>query len=305
MNLDLRHLRAFATLGKELHFGRAAEVLHVAQPALSKTIKQLEAEIGNPLLLRSTRRVELTEAGKVLLAETADIGTRIDQAVERTRQAAQGLRGELRVAYVDFAINGKLPEFLRDFNHAHPDIHLDLIFMPTVHQHVALLQQKVDIGFLYGDFRHQATQSLTFDENRYVAVLPENHPLAAKDKLTLSDLKNQKFVFGTGDSWHIFRRQIFAECRARGFFPNIALEATNSDGIFGLVIAGTGVTIYSSCIGETPRPGVVVRLLSDLPTKLLVTAVWERSNHSRLLGTFLRFLRRSIHEPLAHRNPLI
>jgi len=198
------------------------------------------------------------------------------------------------VAYVDFAINGKLPEFLRDFNYAHPDIHLDLIFMPTVHQHVAILQKKIDIGFLYGDFRHQATQSLTFDENQYVAVLPENHPLAAKDTLNLSDLKDQKFVFGIGDSWHIFRRQIFAECRARGFFPHIALEATNSDGIFGLVIAGTGVTIYSSCLGASPRPGLVVRNLSDMPAKLLVTAVWERGNHSRLLETFLRFLRRSL-----------
>jgi len=295
MNLELRHLRAFATLGKELHFGRAAEMLRVAQPALTKTIKQLEAEIGTPLLLRSTRRVELTEAGKILLTETQDIGSRIDQAVERARQAAQGLRGELRVAYVDFAINGKLPEFLRDFNQAHPDIHLDLIFMPTVHQHTALLQQKIDIGFLYGDFRHQTVQNLTFDENRYVVVLPENHPLAAQESLTLSDLRNQKFVFGIGDSWHIFRRQIFAECRARGFFPHIALEANNSDGIFGLVIAGTGVTIYSSCLGRSPRPGLVVRNLNDVPTKLLVTAVWGRGNRSPLLATFLRFLRRSLH----------
>jgi len=296
MNLNLRHLHAFAILSKELHFGRAAEILNVAQPALTKTIKQLEAEIGAPLLLRSTRRVELTEAGKVLLSETADISGQVERAVERTRQAAQGLRGELRVAYVDFAINGKLPEFLRDFNQAHPDIHLDLIFMPTVHQHVAILQEKIDIGFLYGDFRHQATQSLTFDENQYVAVLPENHPLAAQKSLSLSDLKDQKFVFGTGDSWHIFRRQIFAECRSRGFFPHIALEATNSDGIFGLVIAGTGVTIYSSCLGETPRRGVVVRPLHDLPRKLLVTVVWGRANRSRLLNTFLRFLRRYLHE---------
>ncbi|MHC1551385.1 LysR family transcriptional regulator [Phyllobacterium sp. K27] len=296
MSLDMRHLRAFSALGKELHFGRAADSLHIAQPALTKTIQQLEAEIGAPLLVRSTRRVELTEAGKVFLLETAGIAGQINQAIARTRKAARGLRGELRVGYTDFAINGRLPDFLRDFNQAHPDIDLNLVFMPTVHQHVAILQQTIDIGFLYGEFRHRATKSLTFDKNEYVAVLPSNHPLAVKETLTLAELKGQKFVFGTGDSWVVFRKEVFAECRARGFFPDIALEATNSDGIFGLVIAGAGVAIYSSCIGTAPRRGVAVRPLSDLSAKLPITAVWERSNGSRVLDTFLRFLRRSIRE---------
>ncbi|MDX3926193.1 MAG: LysR family substrate-binding domain-containing protein [Shinella sp.] len=231
-----------------------------------------------------------------MLTETAGIIGKIDQAIARTRNAARGLRGELRVAYTDFAINGRLPEFLRDFNQAHPDINLDLVFMPTVHQHVAILQQTIDIGFLYGEFRHHATKSLTFDENEYVAILPSNHKLAASETLTLAELKAEKFVFGTGDSWVVFRQQVFAECRARGFFPDIALEATNTDGIFGLVIAGAGVAIYSSCIGNLPRHGVAVRPLSDLSVKLPITAVWERSNRSGVLDTFLRFLRRSIRE---------
>ncbi len=296
MSLDLRHLRAFAALGKELHFGRAAESLHITQPALTKTIQQIEEVTGVPLLLRTTRRVELTEAGKVFLAETAAIPQKIDLAVTRTRHAARGLRGELRVAYTDFAINGRLPQFLRDFNLAHPDIHLDLVFMPTVHQHVAILQQTIEVGFLYGEFPHRATQSLTFDENEYVALLPSNHPLAAKDSLTLAELRNEKFVFGTGDSWVVFRKEVIAECRTRGFFPDIALEATNSDGIFGLVIAGAGVAIYSSCIGNLPRHGVAVRPLQDLRVKLPITAVWDRSNRSVVLRTFLNFLRRSLRE---------
>ncbi|MDP4025368.1 LysR substrate-binding domain-containing protein [Methylobacterium sp. NEAU 140] len=292
MSIDLRHLRAFAALGRELHFGRAADGLQLAQPALTKTIKQLEAEVGVPLLVRTTRRVELTEAGKVFLAETTSVAAQIAQAVERARYAARGLRGDLRVAYTDFAINGRLPHFLRDFNSAHGDIRLDLVFMPTVHQRVAILKQTIDVGFLYGESNHRAVKCLNFDAGTYVAVLPANHPLAAKEVLTLSELRDQKFVFGTGDSWSIFRNDVFAECRARGFFPDIALEATNTDGIFGLVIAGAGVAVYSSCIGNLPRQGVAVRPLSDLSTKLPITVVWERSNRSELLDTFLRFLRR-------------
>lgn len=294
MGIELRHLRAFDALGKELHFGRAADGLQLTQPALTKIIKQLEDEVGVPLLVRTTRRVELTEAGKVFLAETTSLATQIGRAVERTRRAARGLRGDLRVAYTDFAINGRLPHFLRDFNIAHRDIHLDLVFMPTVHQRVAILKQTIDIGFLYGESSHRAVQSLRFDEGAYVAVLPASHPLAAREVLALSELKDQKFVFGTGESWSIFRSDVIAECRTRGFFPDIALEATNSDGIFGLVIAGAGVAVYSSCIGNLPRQGVAVRPLSDLSTTLPITAVWERGNRSELLGTFLGFLRRWI-----------
>jgi DNA-binding transcriptional LysR family regulator len=302
MSIDLRHLRAFFVLGNELHFGRAADNLRIAQPALSKTIQQLEAEIGTPLLIRSTRRVELTEAGKVFLTEISGITGQIDLAVAKTRKAARGLQGELRVAYTDFAINGKLPEFLRDFNLAHPDIHLDLIFMPTVRQHVAILQNTIDVGFMYGEFDHQATDSLVFDENEYVVVLASDHPLAKKETLTLAELKDEKFVFGTGDSWVVFRQQIFAKCRSRGFFPDIALEATNSDGIFGLVIVGTGVAIYSSCIGNMARQGVAVRRLSDLTEKLPITAVWDRSNRSKVLSTFLKHLRKTTDRRLGVRT---
>lgn len=293
MSIDLRHLRAFLVLGNELHFGRAADSLRIAQPALSKTIQQLEAEIGTPLLIRSTRRVELTEAGKVFFTEISSVTGQIELAVAKARKAARGLQGELRVAYTDFAINGKLPEFLRDFNLAHPDIHLDLIFMPTVRQHVAMLQNTIDVGFMYGEFDHQTTDSLVFDENEYVVVLASDHPLAKKETLTLAELKDEKFVFGTGDSWVVFRQQVFAKCRSRGFFPNIALEATNSDGIFGLVIVGAGVAIYSSCIGNMARQGVAVRRLSDLTEKLPITAVWDRSNRSKVLSTFLKHLRKS------------
>jgi len=293
MGLDLRHLRAFAALGKELHFGRAADTLNLAQPALSKIVQQLEMEIGAPLLLRTTRRVELTEAGKAFLEETATIDAQIEHAVASARYAARGIRGELRIAYTDFAINGRLPHFLRDFAAAHPEIRLNLIFMPTTSQHMALLQQTIDIGFMIGEFRHKTTSCLTFDEDDYVALLPASHPLCNQPSLTLEQLAHEKFVLGTGDNWAAFRNRLFAECRSRGFFPNIVLEASNSEGIFGLVVAGVGVTIYSSCVGNLPRNGVEVRPLSNVSSKLPVTAVWDRTHKSQVLDHFLKFLRKS------------
>ncbi|XQZ51684.1 LysR family transcriptional regulator [Paracoccus yeei] len=291
MGLDLRHLRAFSAVGNELHFGRAADALHIAQPALTKIIQQLEAEVGVPLLLRTTRRVELTAAGKAFLSEIATVESQIDRAINSARHAARGIRGELRIAYTDFAINGHLPHVLRDFASAHPDIRLDLIFMPTTLQHVALLQQSIDIGFMIGPFEHKTTRQMIFDQDDYVALLPSSHPLCAQSSLTLAQLADEPFVLGTGDNWAAFRSRLFAECRSRGFFPNIVLEASNSEGIFGLVVAGVGVTIYSSCVGNLPRLGVAVRPLRDVTNKLPVTAVWDRTNRSEVLETFLKFLR--------------
>ncbi len=212
------------------------------------------------------------------------------------------MRGELRIAYTDFAINGHLPHVLRDFASAHPDIKLNLIFMPTTSQHVALLKQSIDIGFMIGPFEHKTTRQMIFDEDRYVALLPSSHPLCDQPVLTLAQLANEPFVLGTGDNWAAFRSRLFAECRSRGFFPNIVLEASNSEGIFGMVVAGVGVTIYSSCVGNLPRLGVTVRPLQDVTNTLPVTAVWDRTNRSAVLATFLKFLQAKARN---HVNPSI
>lgn len=292
MSIELRHLSAFSALGKELHFGRAADALNIAQPALSKIIQQLEQEIGTPLLIRTTRRVELTEAGKVFLTETGGLETQLRKAVDSARHAARGVRGELKIAYTDFAINGKLPHVLRDFAGLHPDIRLDLVFMPTTAQQTSLLQQKIDIGFMIGQFQHPMMRQFTFDEDDFVALLPSSHPLCAYETLKLEQLSGEDFVMGATENWAAFRSIMFAQCRSHGFFPNIVMEASNTEGIMGLIVAGVGVTIYSSCVANMPRAGVEVRPISNISSRLPVTTVWDRSNKSKVLVTFLNFLRR-------------
>ncbi|MCV3737349.1 LysR substrate-binding domain-containing protein [Rhizobium sp. TRM96647] len=290
MSFDLRHLRAFSAVAEELHFGKAAESLHMAQPALTRLIQQLEADVGVTLLDRTTRRVALTEAGKTFLAEIQLAQVHIEQAVTRARHVANGMRGELRIAYTDFAINGRLPQFLNAFANRHPDIRMNLVFMPTTVQQMALLEQKIDIGFMIGSFEHETMDSYQFDEDRYVALLPVAHPLCGEDRLTLAHLANENFVLGNGENWTAFRNRLFALCRARNFFPRIVQEASSSEGIFGLVVAGAGVTVYSSCVSNLQRKGVAIRTLEDVGATLPVTAVWERRNRSPGFQTFRNFL---------------
>lgn len=113
---------------------------------------------------------------------------------------------------------------------------------------------------------------MIFNEDDYVApLLPSPHSLCAQPSLTLSELAGEKLVLGTGDNWAVFRSRLFAQCRSRGFFPDIVLEASNSEGNFRLLVAGVGVTIYSSCVGGLPHLGVTVHPLRDVTDKLPVT----------------------------------
>lgn len=290
MRFDLRHIRAFTALAEELHFGRAADRLHVAQPALSRTIADLEREVGVPLLRRTTRVVELTEAGKAFLTECRLAQGHLERAVTLARRTAAGVTGELRIAYMDFAINGRLPELLRAFQQHHPEIRLELSFMPTTQQQTAILEQKIDLGFMIGAFDHELVHSYAFDEDRYVALLPVTHPLSNVHSLTLRDLAEEGFVLGNGENWTAFRNRLFSLCRARGFFPRIVQEASSSEGIFGLVAAGAGVSVYSSCVRNLQRRGIVIRSLDDIGDTLPVSAVWERQEHSPSLRHFKEFL---------------
>lgn len=290
MSIELRHLRAFSALAHELHFGKAAENLRVAQPVLSRVIQQLETDVGVKLLERTTRKVALTEAGRAFLTEIQLAQVHIEQAVTRARHVATGVRGELRIAYTDFAINGRLPQFLNLFTTRHPDIRLNLVFMPTTAQRIALLEQKIDVGFMIGTYDHETMENFEFDEDRYVALLPKHHPLCERDELSLKDLAGENFVMGNGENWTAFRNRLFALCRARDFFPRIVQEASSSEGIFGLVVAGAGVTVYSSCVDNLQRKGLEVRPLVDVAAPIPVTAVWERRNRSPGFQTLQRFL---------------
>jgi len=141
-------------VAEELHFRRAAERLHLAQPALSRTVHQLEEHIGAPLLLRSTRNVTLTDAGRAFLPEARNTTLAAARAVARARAAAAGHIAQLAVTYMDFAINGVLPGILARFRQVEPDIQVTLRHLWTEGQRAALLAQDVDVGFLIGPLRN-------------------------------------------------------------------------------------------------------------------------------------------------------
>jgi DNA-binding transcriptional LysR family regulator len=292
LHFDLRQVRAFLAVAESLHFGRAADRLAMTQPALSRTIRELEEAIGVPLFERSTRRVRLTSAGAAFAAECRIALGHLELAAKAAKGAARGEQGRLRVGYMDFAIKGRLPRILQAFRAAAPNVAVDLEYMPTAAQQVALLEGRIDIGFVIGAFQAHDVASVCVDEDDYVALLPEHHALAARASVKLADLEGEPFVIGTEETFSSFRPRVFELCRAAGFFPDIVQEASNSNGIFGLVAAGAGVTIYAGCARNTPRAGVAIKPLAGVRSRIPIHAAWLADHPSEALRRFTASLRR-------------
>jgi DNA-binding transcriptional LysR family regulator len=286
LRFDLRQVRAFLCVAEELHFGRAAEQLSMTQPALSRTIRDLEAAIAVPLFERTTRRVRMTAAGEAFAAECRIALGHLQLAANAAKGAAQGRSGRLRVAYMDFAINGRLPKILQAFRASAPGVSVDLEYLPTASQHMALLEGRIDIGFMIGQFNAHRIANLPVDQDDYVVLLPEGHRLAAREALRLADLAHEPFVIGSEETFSSFRKLLFDLCHRAGFMPEVAQEASNSSGIFGLVAAGAGITVYAGCARNVLRNGVVVKPLSDVRERIPIFAAWMEDHPSEALRRF-------------------
>lgn len=287
---DLRQARAFVCVADELHFSRAAARLYTSQSALSRAIRGLEGIVGVPLLERTTRRVRLTAAGESFADECRKALAHFDRAAGSALDAADGRTGRLRIAYMDFAINGRLPLLLKEFRARFPRSVLDLEYLPSAKQRTALFEGRIDIGMMIGELEGAKARNLLVDQDDFVALLPEGHPIASRRTVALADLAREPFVLGNDDGFSSFRRLFLPLCHEAGFMPDIVQQASNSSGIFGMVAAGVGVSVYAGCARNVRRAGVVVRPLADVRATIPVFAAWVDEPASELLAKFTDFL---------------
>lgn len=277
MNLrfDLRQVRAFLAVANTLHFKQAAEGLCITQPALSRLIKGLEENIGAELFSRTTRQVELTMAGKLFMGECQQALIHLERATHLAQHASRGDIGHISIAYNDFSINGVLPSILELFKEQHPEISVDLVYMPSHQQHKALLDQEIDVGFLIGPLELDGIDTYRAAMENIVAILPRRHHLADRKCLSLEELANEKFILGTESGWSEFRHYIFNICRRAGFSPQVVQEASTSSGIFGLVAANMGISLYSDCISRFQRDDIAIVALDDDDYTVETIAAWS------------------------------
>jgi DNA-binding transcriptional LysR family regulator len=273
--MNLQQFRYFVVLGEELHFRRAAERLHLSQPALTRSIQQLEHAVGLELVKRDNRNVSLTPAGEEYLKGLRSILSTFESATDRARRVAQGEAGSVRISYTDIAVAGILPTVVRSFRAAHPDIAIQANHGCTQTQIDDLETGKLDIGFFTGPWSRDGYSTLVVQEDAFVAVLPAQHRLANAPALQLRDLADEPFVLGEPRFWTHYHAHLNRLCREAGFEPRVVQYASNNEGILGLVSCGMGVTVQAESIRTYGRSDVVMRYLENETAEIPTIAAWR------------------------------
>jgi DNA-binding transcriptional LysR family regulator len=260
--LGLTALRYFAILAEELHFGRAAVRLGIAQPFLSQKIRTLEEAVGSPLFLRTSRHVELTEAGAAFLESARKTLGELQRGVHRVHALGRGELGTLDIGYVMIGMLLVVPDLLKAFRSMYPRVRLSLHEISTVPGAAQLRQGDFDVGFLSQPVTEPGLRIHRSWSEPFCAAVPSDHPLAKARKIRLRDLAREPFVSVVRwSSPHMYDRML-RDCQAAGVTLSIVEEAGSWQAAISLVAAGMGVTIAPACVSRLRFPRVRYRELS-------------------------------------------
>jgi DNA-binding transcriptional LysR family regulator len=293
--MELRHLRAFVAVAEELHFGRAAERLHIAQPPLSQQIRRLELELGAPLLHRTTRRVELAPAGQVLLERARQILAAVDGAAEDARRASRGEFGSLTIGFTGSATYALLPALATALRRRLPGVALDLRGeMLTPAQVSGLLDGRLDLAVLRPPVRQAELALEVIRRESLVAVLPNSHRLARAEALHLADLAEEPFVTYPSHFRSVLHDAVEEACARHGFRPRVALEVSETATLVSFVAAGMGVSLVPASVAHMTVAGAVYLPLVDEPAEVELAVAWRRDDDVPALLRALEVVRSDI-----------
>lgn len=273
--MELRHIRYFVALADELHFGRAAARLGISQPPLSQQIQALEAMLSARLFNRTNRRVELTEAGSLFLAEARVILERADRAMTIARRAEAGELGELRIAMFPSApFLYQIANAIQAFRRAYPDVQLTLNETESHQQTQGLIEGREQIAIVRSSVIPKLPSVLSaielLREPLYV-IMRHDHPLAKRRRIAVRSLANEPFVFYGERMGKTLPHQVLHLCRSNGFDPNIEQLANGNASITGLVAAGLGIAIVPDAMCQLHHKDVVKRPVDD---STAITSTW-------------------------------
>ena len=294
--MELRHLRYFVAVAEELNFTRAAEKLRLAQPSLTRQIRNLEEELGVRLLDRSRNQVSLTEEGRSFLVDARRLVALSLESVKSVQRFSRGESEQLNIGYL-FKFNfDLLPVTLAMFYQARPDTSVNLFDMSPAEQLRALEARKIDLGFvgLRSPIANAHAAELAWEcvaRHNVVVVLPATHPLAKRSKIKITDLKALFFVAMSEQTHPGSRDWLSSICRGAGFTPRILQDVDLESGLMTFVAEGLGVTLAREQIKNLPHPGVVFRPLA-IAAKADYWIAWHRENQSKALLQYISMVKK-------------
>jgi DNA-binding transcriptional LysR family regulator len=294
-SMELRHLRYFCAVAQHLNYSEAARRLHVAQPAISQTILDLEDEIEVKLLHRTRRSVQLTAAGTTFLREAEDILRRAAEARRQAQRTARGEVGSLGIGFFGTAAAPILPALVQSYRGKFPDVELQLYEMNPDQQLAAFDEGRIDLGFsrpLPLDRKSEFEEEVVYTDTLSVA-LPEFHPFAKQAVVHLKNLAAEPFVqFHRKGAPGLFD-EVTACCRRAGFSPRVVSEPNFMATVMTLVESGLGISLIPRCVRSLNRPHVAIRSISPKSASIPLCVAWRKSANSPPLAAFLDVLRKA------------
>ncbi len=284
--LELRHLRYFVAVAEELNFSRAAERLHMAQPPLSVAIRQLEQELGTPLLLRTTRKVELTDAGRTFLDGARRTLTELERATIQARRAAAGELGRLRVAFSWSARFETLPALGQSFRATHPEVELLTEEMWNARVPEALRAGAIDAAICLCPEVAAEISSETIRSELLVAVLAASHPLVGEQVIELGALADDELLFFPRELAPRLHDFMVGLCRRAGFEPKVRRESFHSGWEMQTLKDVPVVALAPASVARAVPDGLVAIPVGDPPDRLETEIVWRSDNTSATVSAF-------------------
>jgi DNA-binding transcriptional LysR family regulator len=289
--IELRHLRYFAAVAEELHFGRAAKRLHLAQPPLSQQIRKLEDIVGHALFTRTSRAVKLTSAGEVFLERAQRTLRNVQDDLDEARSVGRGEVGFLKVGFIGSGMLTSLPAMLGRYRRQYPKVRLQLHESHTAGVIRGLTTSALDVGFLRDGGQAEGLHVEVLFSEPFVAVLPVSHRRARQKSVSAKELRDDPFVFfspAAGSRAYEKSMSLFDE---HGFRPQVVQEAPQWLTVLRLVGAGLGVTIAPACVRQISAPDVVCRRLSGASVLSDIELAYRRDEDRAIAKAFFAIAR--------------
>jgi DNA-binding transcriptional LysR family regulator len=281
--MDIQTLKNFITLANTLHFTRASEEVLMAQPALSRQIKQLEQAIGAELFKRNKRNVSLTKAGLYFKQAAQQTIDQLNYAINKTKQIHDGVAGEIRIGYTHSIVQTILPRIIKEIRAAFPEVKTILREMSNNEQYKDLTEQKIDIGFATNPIVPPNLKSKIFFEDHFAVVLPKNHPFLKAKIRDFSVFAKETFILPHEVEGSGYVRTVESICLDAGFVPNVVHHTSSVNSAFRLVEAGLGITIEpkASLLGQNLSIKFIE--LNKIPQKAQSTILWTENTEQEHL----------------------
>ena len=291
--MELRQIRYFQCVARELSFTKAARILHIAQPPLSRQIKMLEEELGVAVFERLGRGIALTDAGRYFLDQTEKMTQRLEETINATRRIGKNDRIWFGVGFVPSTLYGHMPALIRQLRQLNTQVEIGLVEMTTLQQFEALKSGRIDIGVGRILLKDEEIERLVLTDEPLVVALPITHRLAGKVSVRLADIMEEPLILYPAKPRPSYADHVLDLFRQKGYSPQIIQEVNELQTAIGLVTATIGIAIVPESVRRLHRDDVVYVNLDEPEFTSPIMLSWRKNDHSAFLEQTIDLFKRT------------